>query len=335
MQERLEEKVLQTICSYDLIKSGDRLVIGVSGGPDSICLLHILNKIRKDPKQDLTFDLVVCHINHMLRKEATQDEQFVENYCKNANIKCFVKQIDIKKVAKKEKIGLEEAGRKARYEFFTEILTKTKANKIVTAHHMDDHIETIIMHLIRGCSINGLQGMQAATKHYIRPLIACEKKEIEAYCKQEKLNPRIDQTNQETIYLRNKIRNQVIPYLEQELNPNIKQALNRLSVIAKEETDFLEKQVEIAYQNLKKEEKKGKEIILDLKKFNELELVIKRRVILYTINELFGTKQGIEKNHLDDVIKLCQNNIGNKFLVPNKKVKILVKNKKIYVIAKD
>lgn len=135
----------------------------------------------------------------------------------------------------------------------------------------------------------------------------------------------------ENIYTRNKIRNLLIPYIQNEFNPNIIEAINRLSDIAKEENEYIENITKKTYQEILIQETKN-EIVLDLKKFNMQEEVIKNRIVLYTINILFGSSSGIEKKHLKDIIKLCSNNIGNKFLIPNKKVKILLRDKKIHII---
>ena len=154
---------------------------------------------------------------------------------------------------------------------------------------------------------------------------------IQNYCKEKNLDPRIDKTNFENEYTRNKIRNVLIPYIKKEFNPNIINTLNRLSELVGEEEEYIEKQVERNFENLKLVETK-KEIVLDLKKFNKLEKVIKSRLVLYTIMSIFGTTKGIEKVHVDDIIKLCDNNIGNKYLTPNKNIKVLVKDHKIYFL---
>ena len=143
--------------------------------------------------------------------------------------------------------------------------------------------------------------------------------------------PRIDKSNQDNTYTRNKIRNIVIPYVKKEFNPNLINTLKRLSDLVKEEEVYIEKQVLDIYNNIVIEQKEN-EIILDLKKFNVQEKVIKSRLILYTITRILGTSQGMEKIHREDIIKLCSNNIGNKYLTPNKKLKILVKNHKIYFL---
>ncbi len=326
----MEEKILKTIKKYNLIKDGDKIVVGVSGGPDSITLLDLLLKLKN--QNIIKFDIVVCHINHMIREEATSDEGYVKEYCNKNNIECFVKRAEVEEIAKQNKMGTEETGRKIRYDFFYEILEKTKSNKIATAHNANDNAETVLMNIIRGCGTSGLKGIEANNKQIIRPLIECSRKEIEEYCKQNNLNPRIDKTNFENDYTRNKIRNMLIPYIQENFNPNIVEGINRLSSLSKQENDYLEKETQKAYISIV-EEITNTSISLDLKKFNSLEKVIKSRVVLYTINELFKTKNGIEKKHIEDIIKLCSNNIGNKYLIPNKKMKILVKNKKIFFMA--
>ena len=315
MRKNLEDdcynKVTKTIKKYNLIKNGDKIVIGVSGGPDSICLLDILKKI-KNP----TFDIIVAHINHMIREEADEDENFVKEYCNKNNIQFYSKSIDVQKIANNNKISTEEAGRNARYEFFDEILKKTSGNKIAIAHNKNDKIETIIMNELRGCGLSGLKGIEPIRGKYIRPLIECERHDIERYCNDNKLNPRIDKTNFENIYTRNKIRNNiVIPYIKKEFNPNIIETMDRLSILVTEQEEYIQNQVKKTYKEILLEEnlQKDKEkdyIVLDLKKFNNQEKVIKSNIIIYTITRLFNTAKGIERIHIEDIIKLCGNNIG-------------------------
>lgn len=328
----LARKVLKTIKKFNLIQNGDKLVLGVSGGPDSICMLDILNNIRNDNMYNLNYEIVVAHINHMIREEAKQDEIFVKDFCKKINVEFYSKSIDVQKIANNNKIGTEEAGRKVRYDFFDEILQKTNSNKIAIAHNKNDKVETIIMNVLRGSGITGLRGIEPIKSNkYIRPLIECERNDIENYCKINKIEPRIDKTNFENIYSRNKTRNVVIPYIKQEFNPNIIQTIDRLSDLVKEEDDYLQMVVEKVYKELIIKESSN-ELILNLKKFNQQEKVIKSRILLYTISRLLGSTNGIERIHIEDIIKLCSNNIGNKYLTPNKNIKILVKNHNIYFI---
>ena len=371
MGKRIKEdcysKVIRTIEKYKLLNEGDRLVVGVSGGPDSMCLLEILTRIKKQSCQNgmfpsTQFDFVVAHINHMIREEAKEDEEYVKKYCVKNDIQFYAKSIDVHKLANTNKISIEEAGRNVRYQFFDEVLQQVKGNKIAVAHNKNDRVETIIMNELRGCGIQGLKGIEPKRDKYIRPLIECNRKEIEEYCKENNLEPRIDKTNLENIYTRNKIRNIVIPYIENEFNPNFIETMNRLGNIVIEQEEYIQKQVKKIYkeiilkeniissENLKIEENpetniqkiynntqlneqknkydsEDKEYItLDLKKFNEQDKVIKTNIILYTITRLFNTAKGIEKIHLEDIIKLCANNIGNKYLMPNKNLKIFVRD---------
>jgi len=329
--------VLETINKYNLIEKGDRIVVAVSGGPDSMALLNSLYEL----KNLIDFEMVVCHVNHGLRENAKIDEEYVLDYCNKLNIKCFVLHADVRKEAEERKRGLEETGRIIRYEFFDKIQNQTNSNKIAIAHNSNDNVETIIMNVIRGSGLNGLKGIEAINGKYIRPLIETSRDEIEKYCKEKNLNPRHDESNDDNVYTRNKVRNIVIPYIKNELNPNIIQTITRLSQIAKDDLNYLEVQTQNAYINMILEEKFSKEnvynnekeakIILDLKKFNKEDTAIKKRVILHAIYLLFGTTKGIEKIHVEDIIKLCNNNIGNKFLTPNKKIKVEIKNKTIVI----
>lgn len=330
----LKEKVLDTIKKYELISDGDKLVLGVSGGPDSMCMLNVLKEIKEN--RTLDFEITVAHINHMIREEAKEDENYVKKYCKENGINFYSRSIDVEKIANTSKIGTEEAGRNERYKFFDEILRKTASSKIAIAHNKNDNAETVIMNIIRGSGVSGLKGIEAKREKYIRPLIECEREEIEKYCEKENLKPRIDKTNFENVYTRNKIRNIVIPFIKQEFNPNIIETINRLSNLVTEEEIYIEKQVEKAYKEILIEEDLEKRtIIVDLKKFNNEEKVIKSRLILYTITRIFGSSKGIEKIHIEDIIKLCNNNVGNKYLTPNKNIKVLTKNSKIYFLGKS
>lgn len=323
----MEKFVLDTIKKYKLINSNDKIVIGVSGGPDSMCLLNIMKNI----KNKLNFEICVAHINHMIREEASEDEKYVQEYCRKNNIDFFVKHFDVIQYAKQNKIGTEEAGRNVRYKFFNEILENTESNKIAIAHNANDNAETVLMNIMRGSGISGLKGIEPIRANIIRPLIDCTREQIEEYCSENKLEPRIDKTNKENKYTRNKIRNLLIPYIKENFNPNIVIGLNRLSKIASEESNYFEKITFDTYSYLVESESKNM-IELNLKKFNSLDIVIKKKILLYTINKLRGTHQGIEKIHMEDIIKLCSNNIGNKFLIPNKNLKVLIKNHKILFI---
>lgn len=339
----IKNKVLETIEKYNLIEPNDKIVLGVSGGPDSITMLTILNSL----KEKLNFKIVVAHINHGIRENAKNDEKYVKDFCENLGIKFYCLHASVKELAKEEKRGLEETGRKVRYNFFEEVAIKENAPKIGIAHNKNDNAETIIMNILRGSGTNGLRGIEAKQGKFIRPLIEIERYEIEEYCKEKDLNPCIDESNFENDFTRNKIRNIVIPYIKENFNSNIIKTLERLSEITREQEDYINLQAEKEYDNIliyeeynnniKKCENKvynlenKSKIILDLKKFNSLGIVIQKKIILISIQNIFGTTKGIEKIHLEDIIKLCKNNIGNKFLTPNKNLKIVIKNKQIHI----
>ena len=314
----LKEEVLETIKKYNLIDKGDKIVI---------CLLNILNSL----KEKLGIEIYVAHVNHMIREVADEETEYVKKFCKNLGIECFVKKVDVLKLAQEQKNGTEETGRNERYNFFEEVLKKTGANKIATAHNSNDKAETVILNILRGSGISGLKGIEAIRDgKYIRPLIETTRDKIEKYCENNKLNPKFDESNKENIYHRNKVRNEIIPYIKKEFNQNIIKTINRLSEVATEENEYMNKITGQIYNEISK--KDGETVILDSKQFNKLELVIKRRLILYTINEVLHTTNGIEKVNIDDIIKLCKNNIGNKYLNPINSIKIYVKKGNIYFI---
>ncbi len=313
----IEQKVSQTIQKYHLMEKNEKLLVAVSGGPDSLALLQIL--------LSLGYTVCVAHVNHGLRENALLDETFVKAFCEERNIPCFIKKLKLKENAKKEFKGmsLEEAGRKARYDFFDEVVKQQKCTKIVTAHNRNDNVETVIMNLFRGSGLTGLRGIEPKRGNIVRPLLEVSREEIENYCESQNLTPRQDESNQETIYTRNKIRLEVIPYIEKNINSNVMQNISRMSEIIREEERYLFAQAEMAYQSvlLKEEET---EVICDLKAFNLLDIVLKRRIILKSIIKVLGNVKDIEKVHVDDIVKLCKNNVGGKYLTPNKNIKVSV-----------
>lgn len=324
----VRETILNTVRKYNLIQNDDVIVVGVSGGPDSMCLLDNLIALKETLKIK---EIVVAHLNHQIREEAEEETLYVKEYCKNHEISCFVKYAKILEISKEEKIGTEEAGRKERYKFFEEVASKVNANKIAIAHNLNDNVETVLMHLIRGSGISGLCGIMPYREgKIIRPLIKCERTQIEKYCEENKLYPKFDKSNNDNTYTRNKLRNELIPYIKKNINPNIIETIDRLSELVTDEENYMNDVTANAYQEILIEEK-DKTIVLNLKKFNELEQVIKSRTILLTVQKLFGTTKHIEKKHIDDIIKLCENNIGNKYLTPNKNTKIVVNHGKMYI----
>lgn len=321
----LKKEVLNTIKEYNLISENDKIVLAVSGGPDSIAMLHIFISLR----EEYNLSLYVAHVNHMIRENAKLDEEFVKEFCIKNDIPCFVKKIDVLKKANEDKIGTEEAGRNVRYEFFNEVLSNTSSDKIAIAHNKNDSAETVILNIIRGTGTAGLIGIEPKSGKYIRPLIKSERIDIEKYCRENNLNPRIDESNSENIYNRNKVRNIIIPYIKDKFNPNIINTIDKLSDIIKEEEIYINNIVNNIYKKILIEERNDY-IKVNLKEFNNQELLIRKKMIFYIANKLMGTTKGLEKVNIEDIIKLCGNNIGNKYLIPYKELKVVLKNKQLY-----
>ena len=315
-----EDKILETISKYNMIKSGEKVVVAVSGGPDSMALLNTLINL----KEKLQCELVVAHVNHMIRSVADSETEYVKEFCKSKEIECFVKKIDVISLANEQKIGTEEAGRNVRYEFFDEVFNKVNADKIAIAHNANDNAETVLMNVLRGTGISGLKGIEPVRDNkFIRPLIETERADIEMYCEEMELNPKFDESNKDNTYTRNKIRNVLIPFLKEEFNPSVVEGLNRLSSLASQENKYIEEIVNKEYANILVSTD-SREIVLKLKEFNALDEFIKGRIILLCVFNLFGSTKGIEKKHIEDIIKLCERNIGNKYLTPNKNIKFFV-----------
>ena len=314
------DKVKKMIEKFNLFSKEDKILVGVSGGPDSITLLNIL--------YELGYNICVAHINHGIRENAEKDEEFVQNFCKQRNIPCFVKKVKLKEM--NSNMTLEELGRKVRYDFFYEILSQESCTKITTAHNANDNAETVMMNIIRGSGLSGLRGIEPIhDKVVVRPLIEITRKEIEQYCLDKKLNPCHDETNDEAVFTRNRVRLELLPYIEKNINSNVIVNINRMSEIISMEEEFIQKQVDIAYDECLVEESFEK-VVCNLKSFNKLDTVIKKRVIKKCIINSLGNATNIEKVHIDDILKLCENNIGRKYLMPNKYIKITVNKGKVY-----
>lgn len=206
----------------NLVSENDKIIIAISGGPDSVALFHILNGIKEI--YNLTF--VFAHINHMLRAEKSDnDEQFVIQMGEKYGVETKIKRVDLAQYSKKNKVGLEEAGREVRYSFFREVMSETESNKVATAHNADDNVETFLFRMMRGTSVDGLKGIPVKRDIYVRPLLNTSKAEIFHYLSVSKLLYRIDESNLESVYTRNKIRLELIPYIEKNFNPSFKEKI--------------------------------------------------------------------------------------------------------------
>lgn len=291
----LIEAVINNIESYKLFKEGENILIGVSGGHDSVVLLHILKDIAKDKG----YKLHIAHINHGVRgEEADGDEEYVRKLAETYGIPFYVKKADMNRYAKERNLSSEEAGREIRYSFFREILkTELKTGKIAVAHNKNDQAETLIMRIMRGTGIDGLKGMDFANGDVARPLLDVSRTEIEKYCEEHGLEPRVDRTNLENIYSRNKVRLELIPYIEDNFNPNITETLCRMSEVMRRDSDFLQDTAVKAYESVVLCEKNDA-IVLDNEKFKLLDTAIKYRVARMAIFKLAGDLEGIEEKHI-------------------------------------
>ena len=218
----LFREILKLNEEYNLIENNDTIVVGFSGGPDSVFLVEMLKKLQDFFK----FKIYLVHINHLLRGEdADADENFSYDYAKRNNLEIFVKRIPIKEIAKKTGKTLEEVGREERYNFFSEIYNKVGANKIATAHNKDDQIETFLFRLVRGTSLQGLEGIKLKYNNIIRPISEIYKKDILEYLNKNEIQYKIDKTNFENEFTRNSIRLDLIPFIEKRYNIKFKDKL--------------------------------------------------------------------------------------------------------------
>lgn len=233
---QLFKKVKNTIDRFDMIKDGDKVIVGFSGGPDSVFLTTMLIKMQEFIK----FSIILVHINHMLRGEdADADENFCYEFSKKHNLKLYAKREDIKKYAKENKMGLEQAGRNVRYQYYRDIMEKEKGSKMALGHNLDDSIETTLFNLIRGCGITGLTGISPKNDNIIRPIINIYKKDIVKYLDTHNIAYCIDKTNFENDYTRNKIRLDLIPYIEKEFNPQFRGKMANLIDEMQDMVDFM------------------------------------------------------------------------------------------------
>lgn len=306
------DKVVQTINENSMFCVDDKVIIGVSGGPDSMCLLHVLNSM----KDKLKINLVVAHVNHCLRgEEADKDHDYVKEFCNKLNIDFYAIRVDINKLSKDKGISSEMAGRVARYEFFENIKNKIGAQKIAIAHNANDQAETILMRIMRGTGISGLVGIKPIRNSiFVRPLINISREEIEDYCKKNNINPRIDMTNFQSIYARNKVRLELIPYIKENFNKDIVMTLNRLSDTVRIDNDYLEYVSMKKYKLCCKEEKE--KVIVYKRGFLEHKAIV-TRIIRRAVSYLTGSTYNFEKKHILDIINIQKHDTGTALDLPN------------------
>jgi tRNA(Ile)-lysidine synthase len=294
-------KILDIIKEYNLIEKGDTILVGLSGGPDSVCLLHILYRL----KEELGIFLFAAHVNHMLRGEdADKDQEYVDLLCKKFNIGLFIKKCNIRELASQRGITIEEAGREVRYDFFEECSKKIAASKIAVAHNKNDQAETVLMNILRGTGTDGLRGMEHNRAKIIRPLLDISREEIETYCKDNNLNPRIDISNNESVYTRNKVRLELIPFIDNSFNTKVVDSIYKMSLIVRDDYDFIDGYAEDRYKkSIVKIEENSISLSTD-EVINNHPAIIKR-IIRKAIASVRGHINGIHNRHIQDVFTLC------------------------------
>ncbi|MBM7615969.1 tRNA lysidine(34) synthetase TilS [Alkaliphilus hydrothermalis] len=297
------DKIKRRIVEDKLIEDGDKVVVAISGGPDSVCLLHGLSQLQ----EEYHLQLYGAHLNHNFRGiEALKDAQYVTKLCERLNIMSFVKSIDVAEYAKNNHRSLEEAGRILRYAFFDEVAEKVGATKIAVAHNQNDQAETVLMRLLRGTGLQGLTAIHHKRGKIIRPLLDITRDEIEGYCITHQLQPRIDLTNLEPIYHRNKIRLELIPMLEKEYNPNLIEALSRMAETLKADHDFIQQQAQDIYGLLAQRED-ANTVILPVHGINKLPRALFVRVIRCSVEALVGKGEILEYRHIENLQHLVNN----------------------------
>lgn len=234
----LAERVRQTIEQYQMLVPGESVVVGVSGGADSMALLHVLLELQKSGA--LPVRVLAAHVQHNLRgEESHQDEEYVRLMCREWGVKLFVEDADVAGEAARRGTGLEETGREIRYTFFQKIASQHAPCRIATAHNRRDHMETVLLHLTRGSGLSGCEGISPVRGRIIRPLLFCSREEIERYCREKGIAFRQDSSNRDMAYSRNRIRQEVVPSLMR-INPQAEEAFLRFSESVREDNDCLE-----------------------------------------------------------------------------------------------
>lgn len=296
----MKNKVLSIIKEHDLIKENENIVIGVSGGPDSMALLHVLLEIR----DFIDFNIYIAHLNHGVRGiEARNDQLFVEKQAKKLNLPYYTRNVSMIEYGKEKGITAEEAGRELRFGFFREIIKEQGGGKIAVAHNKNDQAETLLMRFMRGTGIDGLKGMEFISQDIIRPILSISRSEIEKYIEEKNIDTVLDKTNLQPIYTRNKVRLELIPYIEENFNPNIIDTIWRTSRISTIDSEFLEEYTEKEYDKLLKKEEDNV-IILDGEKLTYLNRSIQQRVIRNGIQKINGSLQGITEIQILSVLNL-------------------------------
>jgi tRNA(Ile)-lysidine synthase len=328
---KLESKVIDFIQRYSLISPEEIVVVGVSGGADSVCLLHVLAKWQKG----LGIKLHVAHLNHQLRGvESEADAKYVSNLAGSLGIPITIDRQDVAAYRIERNFSVEEAARELRYAFLAKVAREVGANRIGIGHTRDDQVETILMHILRGTGITGLcglapcspmaydsQGMSLPAKQsnllIIRPLLDVAREETTSYCQEHQLDPRIDSSNRSLSFFRNRLRLQLLPLLRQ-YNPSVDQALLRLADIAKEDSALIEQQSYELWDEVVRQENKA--IHLDRKQIASLPIALQRQLLRAAVTKLAGDTRDIEASHIEAARSLLNKPVGKRISLPHELV---------------
>jgi tRNA(Ile)-lysidine synthase len=295
------DKLKDTVNHFELLKKGDRVLVAVSGGPDSVALLFGLVAL----KSELDLKLYVAHLNHKLRgTESSEDERFVQNLASQLKLEFFSKRVDVKKEAKRQKLSVEECAREIRYQYLQKIAQKIKADKIATGHQANDQAETFLMRLLRGAGGAGLSGIPPKRGKIIRPLIRTTRKEIESFLKLNKITARLDSSNFLPDYYRNRIRLTLLPKIKKEFNPKIVEVLNRTADIISTQQEYIEETCERTLSDIGiiQQDK----IIIDLKKFSSYDICLQREMIRFCTRKLKGALNRLSFDSVDRSLEMIR-----------------------------
>ncbi|MBD3331501.1 tRNA lysidine(34) synthetase TilS [candidate division GN15 bacterium] len=287
----LLKAVAKIIDQHRLIEDNQKLLVALSGGTDSVCLLHLLRRFASRRR----WQLVATHINHLIRpRNAERDQQFCEELCKQWKIPLIVETYDIPALARTGKTGLEETAREIRYQVFEQLARQEECDRIVLGHHADDQAETVLFRIIRGTGINGLAGIPRKRGRIVRPLLEFTRIELEEYRDHHDLPYREDETNAQLTYDRNYIRHKLLPQIRKRLNPRINRSLVSLAEIAAIEVEALDARTDKALAKVRTTTPGGK-IELAIDKLTRYDRAIRRRVLRRCVAELLGEQQGVDK----------------------------------------
>lgn len=311
----------ETTEKYGLISEGDKITAALSGGPDSTALLFFLCEIRKT----LNIEVSALHVNHMLRgDESERDALFAEELCKKHGIPFAKYEADVSHIAAEKKLSIEEAGRKARYEAFKNGLERFGSDKIATGHNKNDSAETFLMNLARGAGMRGLTGLAPISREndvnicVIRPLINCDRAQIEKWCAQNNIPTITDSTNLQTVYTRNKIRLELLPWLKNNVNHDIVGTITACAEILSEQNALLEALAQEAFSDCMTEPGKTTTITvsLDISKLEKLHPALMKLTIREALKALCGSLNNIGAIHINDVLSLMEKGTGKRISLP-------------------